>query len=117
MEREGASGAFCAPRSHWGATIPRLTTADVALAGLLLVTLVLPSCIGDNAESSDQGSTASTADEVSSDTSTPPTEPTTAGTSPPPEDAATAWVAMWDGASLLVTDPEAAQEAPSVNLG
>ncbi len=88
------------------------------LAALFLVVLVAAACSsgnGDSVADDVEGATPTTqppaveADPTAG--STPTTEPTTSPEAPPAEDAITSWVAMWDGAEQLVTDPAAAQAA------
>ena len=92
------------------------------LAALFLIALVAAACSSGNGDSVADGlegatptrqSTTVEADPTAS--SAPTTEPTTPPAGPPAEDALRTWVAMWDGAEQLVTDPTAADEAIGAN--
>ena len=85
-------------------------------AALLALALVTAGCGGGNGDSvsddvEDVAPTAAPSESATtpSTTSSPTTEPTATPAAPPIEDALEAWVAMWDGAELLVSDPSTAE--------
>jgi len=91
-----------------------------AAASILGMTILATSCSGGASERSVISNATSTTPETTLATDAPTTKSTTStatttttepATAPDPAGATSAWLAMWDGVEMVVTDPIAAEQA------